>query len=158
MPTKLSTNFPTKLDLAQLPSYAGYQIRQAQLAVFQDISARLKPLGVTPGEFSLLTLIGANPGLSQADLVVTYDLDKSTLSHAVKGLTKRQLVLRFKAGHDRRVNLLKLTGLGSEVLAGARREIERQETVMKAVLNHGEQAQLLDMLTRISAALHGRGA
>ena len=34
------------IDLAALPSYLGYQIRQAQTAVFRDIEAKMKFIGI----------------------------------------------------------------------------------------------------------------
>ena len=60
------------VKLAALPSYLGYQIRQAQTAVFRDIEAKMKSIGVTPGEFGLLTIVGANPGINQKTLTKLY--------------------------------------------------------------------------------------
>ena len=80
------------VDLSGLTGLLGYQIRQAQTASFRDLQEPLRELGITPGEFSLLTIVRDNPQIRQKDLVDVYGLDKSTLSVAVKRLVNRGLV------------------------------------------------------------------
>ena len=101
---KIST-LEKKVDFGHLPNYLGYQIRQAQTAIFRDFAGLMKDVGVTPGEFSLLTLLDANPGINQITLTRVYQLDKSTLSYAINGLKQRRLVKRVRDGylHERRL-------------------------------------------------------
>jgi hypothetical protein len=66
------------VDFGRLSGYIGYQVRQAQSAVFRDISRSIKAIGVTPGEFSLLTMLEANPGINSITLARIYQLDKAT--------------------------------------------------------------------------------
>ena len=42
--------------------------RQAQTAVFRDLSGSLRATGVTPGEFSLLAMLRANPDINSITL------------------------------------------------------------------------------------------
>src|SRR3972149_1318053 len=53
-----------EVDFGKLPGYIGYQVRQAQSAVFRDLSRSLRQTGVTPGEVSLLAMLSANPRLN----------------------------------------------------------------------------------------------
>src|SRR3972149_7521341 len=76
-----------EVDFGKLPGYIGYQVRQAQSAVFRDLSRTLREAGVTPGEFSLLTLLRANPGINSITLTRIYQLDKATLLLSIKGRT-----------------------------------------------------------------------
>lgn len=142
------------VNLGKLPGYLGYQVRQAQIAVFRDIGLRLKGVNITPGEFSLLTLVENNPDISQTALVKIYDLDKSTLSHAVNRLVDRGLIVRHRPAYDRRFYALKLTDDGRDVQQTTTREIEMQEDIMASVLKPGEREILLDMLVRISQKLN----
>jgi DNA-binding MarR family transcriptional regulator len=144
------------VNFGKLTGYFGYQIRQAQVAVFRDIALRLKNIRLTPGEFSLLTLIHNNPEISQTALVEIYDLDKSTLSHAIGGLVKRGLIDRVRPDHDRRRYALTLTREGVRVLGLATGEIEEQERIMAGVMSKEEHAMFLDMLMRIGKVLGGR--
>jgi len=143
---------PADVDFGRLPSYIGYQLRQAQSAVFRDISRTLKETGVTPGEFSLLTMLGANPGINSITLTRIYQLDKATLSLSIKGLAKRGLISSTRHANDRRYYALELTSEGRVLLRGVTRRIERQERTMDVVLNPGERDRLLDLLQRISRA------
>ncbi len=140
------------VNLGELPSYLGYQLRQAQAAVFRNFAQIMSDLGVTPGEFSLLALVRENPGIHQISLVSVYKLDKSTLSNSIKDLKNRKLIRRVRDQNDRRYYGLWLTEFGEAVLARAIARVEEQERVMDAVLLPGEREQLLSQLSRISRA------
>ena len=140
-------------NFGPLPHYLGYQIRQAQAAVFRDLMTSIADLKVTPGEFGLLTMLDGNPGISQVDLAAVYKLDKSTLSLAVGRLVKRGLVRRTRNREDERYYALWLLQPGRLLLQRVRERVEAQERTMDAVLHRGERRHLLDTLQRISQAL-----
>ena len=144
------------IDLAALPGYLGYQIRQAQTAMFRDIEAKMKFIGVSAGEFGLLTIINHNPGITQKALTKLYGLDKSTLSYAVNRLADRKWISRKRDPEDGRYFGLWLTKAGQKKARLATDQIEAQESLMDTVLKKGEREELLDMLRRISRVL-GRG-
>jgi DNA-binding MarR family transcriptional regulator len=146
----------TDVDVGRLADYLGYQIRQAQTASFRDLAQPLKALGLTPGEFSLLTIVRANPGLRQADLVQVYGLDKSTLSVAVARLAKRGLIRQRRDESDRRRQAFDLTPDGVRVLDRATEIVEDQERRMAGALAPGEAERLMASLRRIVATLDGR--
>lgn len=151
--TKTISKGSESVQLAQLPTYLGYQIRQAQIAVFRDLSSSMKHIRLSPGEFSLLTLVKNNPGVSQIALANVYDLDKSTLSHAVKGMVERGLIIKSRSKDDRRYNGLKLSPSGRVLLDKVTSIIETQERTMDSILTPREKEQLLDSLIRISGVL-----
>lgn len=140
------------IDFGPLPEMLGYQIRQAQTAVFRDFAAIMAELETSPGEFGLLTLIDHNPGISQVRLAAIYRLDKSTLSLTVSGLVKRGLVRRTRSKVDQRYYGLWLSEAGRGRLRRVRERVDAQEHAMDAVLRPGERQQLLDMLQRVSKA------
>lgn len=141
-----------EVEFGRLPGYIGYQLRQAQSAVFRDLSRTLRETGVTPGEFSLLTMLKANPGINSITLARIYQLDKATLSVSIKKLARRELIASTRHANDRRYYALELTGQGRALLQAVTRRIERQERAMDAVLKPGERGRLLDLLQRISRA------
>ena len=143
---------PIAVDFGKLPGYIGYQVRQAQSAIFRDISRSLRATGVTPGEFSLLAMLRANPDINSITLARIYQLDKATLSLSIKKLVKRGLISSIRSANDRRFYSLRLTQEGSEVLRRVTRHIERQESAMDAVLAPGERAMLIGLLTRVARA------
>lgn len=150
--SRTARNAAGDIDFGKLPGYIGYQLRQAQTAVFRDLSDSLRATGVTPGEFSLLAMLRANPDINSITLARTYQLDKATLSLSIKGLARRGLISSTRSADDRRYYSLRLTPAGRALLRRVTRRIENQERAMDAVLAPGERAQLIDLLTRISHA------
>lgn len=142
-----------RIDFAQLTGYLGYQLRQAQTASFRDLAQPFAALNLTPGEFSLLTLVEANPDIRQTDLVRVYGLDKSTLSVAVNRLIQRGLVASRQLPEDRRYHGLSLAGAGRDLLATATALVEDQEDRMAAALSPEEWETVMGALGRIVAAL-----
>jgi len=140
------------VDLGRLPDYLGYQVRQAQAAVFRDFEAITRDTGVTPGEFSLLTLIEANPGINQISLVRVYRLDKSTLSHSIKRLVRRDLIRRTRDPQDGRYYGLWLTRSGRALLKRVTGRVEAQERRMAAALAPAERDTLLCLLRKVASA------
>ncbi len=145
-----------EIDLGPLPGYLGYNLRQAQAALFRDFARRMAPLGVRPGQFSLLTLIERNPGISQGALAARHGLDKSTLSPALAELERRGLVSREKTAADRRAYALRLTADGAALLGRVRAAVDDQERAMAAALARGDETRFIDMLRRVTAVLLAR--
>lgn len=144
---------PRSINLGRLPSYLGYQIRQTQAAVSRDLMKSMADLKVTPVEYGLLAMIGANPGISQIDLAAAQKVDKSTLSLAVTRLVKRGLIRRARSPHDERACGLFLGNRADDVLKLLQKRVEAQERVMDAELLPGQRELMLDLLQRIARAL-----
>lgn len=142
-----------EIDLTQLTEYLGYQLRQAQTASFRDLSAPFRDLDVTPGEFSLMTIVKLNPGIRQTDLLRIYKLDKSTMSVAVKRLVGRNLVAQDQLPGDRRFHGLSLTDAGREVLGAATALVEAQERRMEEALGDIDREVMMEALRRIVGVL-----
>src|SRR5262245_14149450 len=85
---------PEKAPVAfdELPSYVAYPVRRTQAKSFGEFDAKLKDLDFTPGSFGVLTLIRANPGITQVVLASAFGVDKSTMSPVIVRLEKRGLV------------------------------------------------------------------
>ena len=140
-------------DLSGLTELLGYQICQAQTASFRDLQEPLRELGITPREFSLLTIVRDIPQIRQKDLVDVYGLDKSTLSVAVKRLGELGLVAPRKLPDDRRFHGLSLTTDGQTVLTTVTPVIADQGRRMEAALSAGEKEILMTALRRIAGTL-----
>lgn len=142
-----------RIDYGKLPDYVGFNLRRAQAALFADFARLTGDLDLTPGQFSLLMLLAANPGISQIGLSRAFGLDKSTVSPSIDRLEKRGLVERTRTPNDRRFYALHLTAAGRDLLARATERVERQEDTMAAALGPEERRAMLDMLRRVEAAL-----
>lgn len=142
-----------RVDFGRLPGYIGYRVRLAQSAIFRHLTRPPNDPGMTPGEFSLMTVVGRNRRIDAATLAKAYGLDKATLSLTLKRLTQGGLITAERRKDDRRHLALRLTPAGRGALRRAARRIERQERLMSSVLAPGEREQLLDLLGRIAVSL-----
>jgi DNA-binding MarR family transcriptional regulator len=156
MPRRRKASAPAGVDFGRLPGYIGYRVRLAQSAIFRNLSQPSNDPGMTPGEFSLMTVVGRNRRIDSATLARTYGLDKATLSLTLKRLTEGGLVTAERRKDDRRHLALSLTPAGRSALRRAARQIERQERLMSSVLAQGERERLLELLARIPAVLAAR--
>lgn len=143
-----------EVALGLLPSYVGYNLRRAQAASFRHLEYLADDLNLTPGQFSLLSLLAGNPGISQKAISRTTGVDTSTMSPALDALARRGLINRARAERDRRSYSLSLSPAGEDLLATMRNRIDEQERIMAEALEPGERERLLDMLGRITAALN----
>lgn len=153
VPADRTVDHDSGAGLGPLPGYIGFNLRRAQMASFRHLDRTAGDLGLSPGQFSLLTFLDANPGVSQKILSQEFGVDTSTLSPVLDGLAGRGLVDRLRAPHDKRTYALHLTAAGRSLLTEMRARIEAQEAAMEAALAPGERASLLDMLQRIAHAL-----
>lgn len=147
-----------RINYGKLPDYLGFNLRRAQAAMFVDFARVTGDLDLTPGQFSLLMLLAANPGISQIGLSRAFGLDKSTVSPSIDRLEKRGLVERNRTPNDRRFYALHLTPAGRDLLMRATERVERQEDRMASALTPDERRVLIDMLQRVEAALFAGAA
>jgi len=137
------------IDYGLLPKLLGYQIRQAQIAVFHDFTATLADSTLTPTLFGTLVLIEANPGLKQSDLAHAIQLDRSTVVTVIDTLEKRGLVARHRAPKDRRSNALMLTEEGTALLIAVKPRVVEHEARMVADLHATERTTLVAALRKV---------
>jgi len=113
-------------ELASRPGFLIRRLHQIHLALFAEECAGI---GVTPVQYSIMTVAAANPGLEQGKLGHAIGVDRATLANVVARLEARGLLRRSACKGDRRTKLVELTNQGGLVLndmdAAARRAHER---------------------------------
>jgi MarR family transcriptional regulator, lower aerobic nicotinate degradation pathway regulator len=87
------------------------RLHQIHSAMFQEETAGF---GVTPVQFSLMTLLAERPGLEQGAAAAGLRLDRFTTADVVRRLEAAGL-LRSRPGQDRRAKALSLTRKGRQV-------------------------------------------
>ena len=91
-------------------------MRRLQVWIFQDFVRALASFDIRPAQFSVLVVIEANSGLSQADLSERLGIERARLVRLLDGLEKRGLILRQPSPLDRRSHALVLTREGNKSL------------------------------------------
>jgi DNA-binding MarR family transcriptional regulator len=133
-----------------LPTLLGYQLRRAQIAVFQDFARAMADFDITPGRFGVLEVIAANSGLSQSELGAILGIDRSTVVAVIDRLEADGLVRRMKAPNDRRSHALRLSEKGAVTLAVLEQRVAAHERDIASALSAAERKTLLNLLARIA--------
>lgn len=137
------------INMGLLPQLVGFNLRCAQVAVFQHFNRSAGSAEISPPQFGALILIEANPGISQSAIAGALRFDRSTLVQIIDRLEERGFVVREVSAHDRRSHALKLTPQGATALAELKQLIGAHEDHMTRVLTADEKTQLIDLLARL---------
>jgi DNA-binding MarR family transcriptional regulator len=134
------------INLRKLTALAGYLVRQAQLWVFQDFIATLAPLELRPAQYSILTIIRDNPGLSQMALSHVLGVVRSALVPVLDGLEAKGLLKRTPSASDRRSHELYLTAKGNRLLDAADDLVQEHEKRLIKKVGPGGHKKLIEIL------------
>lgn len=143
-PTRRSVRPVIALDA--LDDHLGYFIRRLQVWVFQDFIRTLAPIQLSPAQFSVLVIVSANRGLSQAELALTLGIERARLVRLLHRLQSRGLIARLRSSVDGRRHELELTAQGHAVLAQAKTLAARHERKLAAKLGAERHTILLQAL------------
>jgi len=105
-----------EVGLDGLVGHAGYAVRRFQIWIFQDFIRTLAAVDIKPTQYSVLTVIGANPGLSQMAVAKRLGIERARLVPLLDSLEDRKLVRRVQSRTDRRSHALHLTARGQASL------------------------------------------
>ena len=120
-----------RIDSSYLESLIGYNARRAALAVIAVFLERMAPYGLRPVDFSILSLITHNPGITARQLCHALGLLPPNMVGVINGFEKRGLIERRPDPADRRATLLRLTAGGAAL---AREAVARAKAVTQATL------------------------
>jgi len=131
--------------LMERPGVLIRRLHQVHSAMFQEECAGF---GVTPVQYSLLTLLAHTPGLEQGVAAAGLRLDRFTVADVVRRLEKAGL-LRARRGQDRRAKMLFLTRRGTEVFAAMQNCVDRAHSRLVEPLPERRRGQFLQMLQQL---------
>src|SRR4030095_109913 len=89
-------------------------IRRAARRVSRTFDDALRPIGLTNGQFTVMTLLVALDGAALGDIAERLGLDRTTLNATLKPLERDGLVRSRQDAEDRRIRKLYLTDAGRE--------------------------------------------
>jgi DNA-binding MarR family transcriptional regulator len=139
---------PDDIDFDLLPGLVGYHLRRAQVAVFAHFADSIARQA-TPGQFGVLALVGANPGLTQSALARAVGIERSTMVAVIDGLEDRGLVERRPSPVDRRSYALVLSADGETLLADLKVRVQAHDDKSTNSLDADEKATLMALLRRL---------
>jgi DNA-binding MarR family transcriptional regulator len=147
----------TDVQLGPLSNFLGYNLRLAQEASFQAFARRVDATGLRPGYFSVLLLIGLNPGITQTALSRATARDKSTLTPTLRLLESQRLIRREQFKTDRRSYMLRLTPEGEKAAEELLRHARGHEQELTRIVGDQKNADFIAALRRIAEVFQNGG-
>ena len=133
--------------------YLGYLVRQAHVAVRAAMDKALAELDVTSPQFVVLTMIGAYPGLSGADLARLTFLTPQTINLIVGNLVKAGAVEKSADPAHGRILRLQATAEGEALLKRCKARVQEVEEQIAGLVGREEEKVVRRWLAAVGAKL-----
>jgi DNA-binding MarR family transcriptional regulator len=122
----------------------GYHLRRASVLVMADLTQALEPLGLKPAEASVLFVIAAAGGITQAEIGRILGIQRANMAPIMGNLIKRGLVGRQAV--DGRSQALRLTRAGAAMHRQAMEATQEHEQRLFGHLSAQERARTIALL------------
>jgi DNA-binding MarR family transcriptional regulator len=137
------------VDTSYLEGLIGYNARRAALAVIEVFLQRMSGYKLRPVDFSVLSLITHNPGITSRQLCTTLGILPPNLVGMVNALEKRGLIVRHPHPRDGRAMGLHLTAAGQKLMRDAEKTAAQLEAEAAAKLSDTEVKTLIRLLQKV---------
>lgn len=134
----------------------GYVLKRVQSALRAGMDDALGEVEVTTPQYAALSMLEAEPGLSNAQLARRCFVTPQTMIRIVAGLEADQLIAREPHPSHGRVLAAKLTEEGHRVVTSCHTRVNAIEAQMLQGLDRCEREQLHELLVRCAEALEAR--
>lgn len=136
-------------DTRYLETLLGYNTRRATLTIISRFIERMAEFDLRPVDFSVLSLIGHNPGITSRELCHALNILPPNMVGFLKAFEKRELIDRTPHPTDGRAMGLALTKKGQQLMQKA--EVAAIESDASAAhrLSAAEQKTLMRLLQKI---------
>src|SRR5579862_4543464 len=130
-----------------------YLIKRVQLALHARLDRVLRPLGLTPPQYAVLSAIELEPGISNAALARAAFVTPQTMQGIVANLERAGFLARQVDPTNARILKGDLTAKGRKILARAHARGIAVESEMLGSLTPGDAKKLADWLAACAERL-----
>jgi DNA-binding MarR family transcriptional regulator len=141
-------------DLASRPGFLIRRLHQIHLALFAEECAGFD---ITPVQYSIMTVIAAEPGLDQSKLAEEVGVDRATLANVVARLEDAGMLRRIVSRLDKRQKLITLSARGKSMLAKMQEPVYRAHARTIEALPPETQAVFMELLVKLVDAGNDSG-
>lgn len=138
-----------KIDTSYLETLLGYNARRAALVIIELFLKRMAVYDLRPVDFSVLSLITHNDGISSRQLCSALNILPPNLVGMINTLEKRELILRKPHPSDGRIIGLHLSDVGSKLMKDAEQTAKALEDEGASKLTATERKTLMRLLQKI---------
>jgi len=138
-----------KVDTRFLESLIGYNARRAALAIIEEFLERMAVYGLKPVDFSVMSVIVHNPGVTSRQLCASLNILPPNLVSLIQSLDSRGLVERQPHPHDGRAVGLHPTKKGKALMVQAEATASELERNVGGKLTPNQAQTLVTLLQKI---------
>ena len=151
---KTSVGLPTvsavdQVDTSYLQTLLGYNARRAALTIIEGFLDRMADFGLRPVDFSVMSVIQHNPGVTSRHLCAALNLLPPNLVGLIQSLEARGLIHRLPHPTDGRAMGLHATPQGQARMVQAELAASDLEIERSARLTPAQRKTLLELLQKI---------
>ncbi|HEX4192158.1 MAG TPA: MarR family transcriptional regulator [Stellaceae bacterium] len=123
-----------------------FLLRLLQLNIYNLMVERLRPAGLTPIQYMVLSILSRRDTWSTAELARRFHIAPQSMTEIVASLQKKKLIARSKSLAHGRILNIRLTAAGTRVLERGNLAVDRLERKVFAAFDAGEMTQFRDLL------------
>ena len=138
-----------KVDTRFLESLIGYNARRAALAIIEEFLERMAVYGLKPVDFSVMSVIVHNPGVTSRQLCASLNILPPNLVSLIQSLDSLGLVERLPHPHDGRAVGLHPTKKGKALMVQAEATASELERNVGGKLTPTQAQTLVTLLQKI---------
>jgi DNA-binding MarR family transcriptional regulator len=136
-------------ELSVFPGYLLARLGEASRRRFRDA---LAPEGLHPRHFGAMTIVAAQPGLTQQQLHEKTAIDASSMVAVIDELEAKGLAERRPYPGDRRARMVFVTELGEQTLARVRALAGELQLDLLKNLSAEERRTLVQLLRKLAGS------
>ncbi len=152
-PSAGSGSAPAVWPLPDRPGFLARRLHQIHVSLFAE---RCAAFGVTPLQYSLLSVLVEAGDLDQTTLAQAIAIDRTTTTGALKRLEARGLVQRTTSPVDKRAQQCGVTAAGRALCAAMEQPVREAHAATVAALTSSERKTLSDLINKIVEAWKGK--
>lgn len=137
-----------QVALGEITGSLGFLLRMAQLKAFDFFFQTIAGAALKPGEFTVLWVIGLNPGLRQGSIARRLHIKPAHMTKLVQRLVGAGYVTRTIPEDDRRSVRLALTAAGEAFVERHRGAFLHAHLAERSALSEAEAEQFVTLLRK----------
>lgn len=148
--TMAETTDETAIQMGEIQNSLGFLLRVAQIQTFERFFESLGSYGLKPGEFTVLWVIGLNPGMRQGTIARQLSIKPAHMTKLVGRLIKQGYVAREQHTEDRRAVRISLTEQGRDFVAENKSAFLMQNAHERNQMSPEEMETLIGLLQKLT--------
>ena len=138
-----------EIDMSGLDGTIGFLLKRAQLAFSRELDRIFAEFDITAVQFSALTVVENNPGITQSDLAAALEVERPRMVPVLDKLEGRGLAVRRADPNDGRSRRIHLTAAGVALLNELQRRFSQLESRVATAMGKSERDRFVEALRAV---------